>query len=141
MTVDETCSPIFVGVPDEDLLQPTSNTSIQMKPAIQMKPVLSKSPTQPISANTPDEADHVVTDQRIPAIDEPDYTEPLATVNHSIQSEYTQSTQPQPISVNLPDESDDLQPVRELIQERIQGAPTLVSLKSKIYIHELSKNT
>ncbi|CAJ0597969.1 unnamed protein product [Cylicocyclus nassatus] len=183
MTVDETCSPIFLGE-EEDCLQPTSNSRIRLKPLLSenqdhrpasvdvlrrpnghplgaqdrprsvdvvvtskpLRPSASKGPpetakrklikskslAQTLSASIPDESTNEASaDHGAPArTDEPHYPSPTG---NQIPCGYKQSSQPQPISVNLPDEVDEMRPMRELLPERISGAPTLMRVEKHPY--------
>ncbi|RCN34622.1 hypothetical protein ANCCAN_19534, partial [Ancylostoma caninum] len=136
MTVDETCSPIFIGLPDDDYMQPTSNTSAQSQPRVVLNAVENPRPASvnmlrrpdgpaSVTPERPRSVDVVVTSTTLPKA----VRVPMATARAASAQEAKSSKRKllksrsltQPIAVSLPDESDYMIPVASTNQRTAGG--------------------
>ncbi|KIH58181.1 hypothetical protein ANCDUO_11617 [Ancylostoma duodenale] len=136
--LQQTCSPIFIGIADDDYMQPTSNSFAQSQPKVVLNASQLENP-RPASVNVlrrpdgpasatperPRSVDVVVTSRAVPkAVHVPVATTRAASAQEAKSSKRkllkTRSLT-QPIAVNLPDESDYMIPVASTNQRTAGG--------------------
>ncbi|EYC01906.1 hypothetical protein Y032_0103g3531 [Ancylostoma ceylanicum] len=138
MTVDETCSPIFIGVAEDDYMQPTSNSFVQIQPRVVLNASKVENP-RPASVNMlrrhdgpasvvlerPRSVDVVVTSTAVPkAVYIPVTKSRAASAQEAKSSKrklLKSRSLTQPIAVNLPDEPDYMIPVASTNQRTAGG--------------------